>query len=112
MAVSGVLHGAGIVRVNLPPMVAIASFVVLGSIIGARFAGTDVWLLRRLTVVGLGALAVGTTVACAFALAAAALLSLPVGNVVVAYAPGALEAMTTLAFALDLDPAYVGTHHI
>jgi uncharacterized membrane protein AbrB (regulator of aidB expression) len=29
-----------------------------------------------------------------------------------AFAPGALEAMTTLAFALNLDPAYVGTHHI
>jgi uncharacterized membrane protein AbrB (regulator of aidB expression) len=32
--------------------------------------------------------------------------------VVMAFAPGALEAMTTLAFALNLDPAYVGTHHI
>jgi len=39
-------------------------------------------------------------------------LSLPVGDVVMAFAPGALEAMTTLAFALNLDPAYVGTHHI
>jgi hypothetical protein len=29
-----------------------------------------------------------------------------------AFAPGALEAMTTLAFALNLDPAYVGTHHV
>ena len=29
-----------------------------------------------------------------------------------AFAPGALEAMTTLAFALNLDPAYVGTHHL
>jgi uncharacterized protein len=47
-----------------------------------------------------------------FAVAAAFLLSLPVGDVVMAFAPGALEAMTTLAFALNLDPAYVGTHHI
>jgi len=44
--------------------------------------------------------------------ATALLLSLPVGDVVMAFAPGALEAMTTLAFALNLDPAYVGTHHI
>jgi uncharacterized protein len=85
---------------------------VMGSIIGARFVGTDLWLLRRLTVVGLGALAVGTAVASVFAVAAALLLSLPVGDVVMAFAPGALEAMTTLAFALNLDPAYVGTHHI
>jgi membrane AbrB-like protein len=112
MAVSGVLHATGLVKVNLPQPVAIMSFVVMGSIIGARFAGTDIWLLRRLTVVGLGALAVGTAVASVFAVAAAVLLSLPVGDVVMAFAPGALEAMTTLAFALDLDPAYVGTHHI
>jgi uncharacterized protein len=112
MAVSGVLHATGWVKVNLPLPAAIVAFVVMGSIIGARFAGTDIWLLRRLTVVGLGALAVGTAVASVFAVAAAFLLSLPVGDVVMAFAPGALEAMTTLAFALNLDPAYVGTHHI
>ncbi|HEV2954479.1 MAG TPA: AbrB family transcriptional regulator [Xanthobacteraceae bacterium] len=112
MAVSGVLHGTGLVKVNLPLPAAIVAFVVMGSIIGARFAGTDLWLLRRLTVVGLGALAVGTAIMSAFAVAAAVLLSLPVGDVVMAFAPGALEAMTTLAFALNLDPAYVGTHHV
>jgi membrane AbrB-like protein len=112
MAVSGALHATGLVKVNLPLPAAIVAFVVMGSIIGARFAGTDLWLLRRLTVVGLGALAVGTAVASVFAVAAALLLSLPVGDVVMAFAPGALEAMTTLAFALNLDPAYVGTHHI
>ena len=112
MAVSGVLHATGLVQVNLPLPAAIVAFVVMGSIIGARFVGTDLWLLRRLTLVGLGALAVGTAVMSAFAIAAALLLSLPVGDVVMAFAPGALEAMTTLAFALNLDPAYVGTHHI
>jgi uncharacterized protein len=112
MAVSGTLHATGLVKVNLPLPAAIVAFVVMGSIIGARFAGTDIWLLRRLTVVGLGALAVGTAVASVFAVAAALLLALPVGDVVMAFAPGALEAMTTLAFALNLDPAYVGTHHI
>jgi uncharacterized membrane protein AbrB (regulator of aidB expression) len=68
--------------------------------------------LRQLTMVGLGALVVGTVVSSAFAIACAFLLALPVGDVVIAFAPGALEAMTTLAFVLNLDPAYVGTHHI
>jgi uncharacterized protein len=112
MAVSGVLHGSGLITVGLPPAAAIATFIVLGSAVGARFAGTDIWLLRRLALVGLGALAVGTTVACAFAIAAAVLLSLHGGDVIVAYAPGAIEAMTTLAFALHLDPAFVGVHHV
>jgi uncharacterized protein len=112
MAVSGVLHATGLVKVNLPLPLAIVAFVVMGSIIGARFAGTDIWLLRRLTLIGLGALAVGTVIATVFAVGAALLLSLPVGDVVMAFSPGALEVMTTLAFALNLDPAYVGTHHI
>jgi uncharacterized protein len=112
MAVSGVLHATSLVQVNLPLPAQIVAFVVMGSIIGARFVGTDIWLLRRLTLMGLGALAVGTAVASVFAVAGALLLSLPVGDVVMAFAPGALEAMTTLAFALNLDPAYVGTHHI
>lgn len=112
MAVSAVLHATGLVKVNLPLPAAIVAFIVMGSIIGARFVGTDIWLLRQLTLVGLGALAVGTAVASVFAVAAAFLLALPVGDVVMAFAPGALEAMTTLAFALNLDPAYVGTHHV
>ena len=30
----------------------------------------------------------------------------------IAYAPGGLDAMTILAFALHLDPAFVGAHHL
>jgi uncharacterized membrane protein AbrB (regulator of aidB expression) len=29
-----------------------------------------------------------------------------------AYAPGGVEAMTIMAFALGLDPAFVGAHHV
>ncbi len=29
-----------------------------------------------------------------------------------AYAPGAIEAMTIIAFALHLDPVFVGVHHL
>jgi len=110
MTASGILHGIGLIRVSLPQAPAIASFVVLGAIIGVRFAGADVWLLRRLAVVGIGALAVGMAVAGIFAVATATLLSLRIADVVIAYAPGGLEAMTILAFALNLDPVYVGVH--
>jgi uncharacterized membrane protein AbrB (regulator of aidB expression) len=30
----------------------------------------------------------------------------------VAYAPGAVDAMLLLALALNFDPVYVGTHHL
>lgn len=112
MVTSGVLHGSGLVQANLPPAVTTASFVALGAMVGARFAGTDIRALARFAGPALGALLVGTVVACAFAVAAAAVLSLRVGDVVVAYAPGGLEVMTILAFALHLDPAFVGVHHL
>ena len=40
------------------------------------------------------------------------MLSLPVAEVMIAYAPGALDAMMLLALALHLDPVYVGAHHL
>jgi uncharacterized membrane protein AbrB (regulator of aidB expression) len=45
-----------------------------------------------------------------FAVVTAMLLSIRIADVVIAYAPGGLEAMTILAFALNLDPVYVGVH--
>src|SRR5436853_1209530 len=94
MAASGVLHGGGWVHAFLPVPVAIGSFVVMGAMIGTRLGGADIRRLARLGLVGLGALAVGTTVGCLFALVVATLLSLRLADVVMAYAPGAIEAMT------------------
>lgn len=112
MLTSGILHGAGFIRISLPPALVIASFVCLGAMIGARFYGTDLVRLRELFRASFGALLVGTTVAALFAAATAWLLSLNFADVLVAYAPGGLEAMTILAFALHLDPVFVGAHHL
>lgn len=112
MVTSGFLHGAGWVHINLPPAIIIASFVGLGALIGSRFLGTDLARLRELAHAAFGALFVGTSVAAAFALATAWLFSLSFADVLIAYAPGGLEAMTILAFALHLDPAFVGAHHL
>jgi membrane AbrB-like protein len=112
MAASGVLHGAGWVHAFLPVPVAIASFIVMGAMIGTRLGGADIRQLARLGLVGIGALIVGTTVGCLFAVGVAALLSLRTADMVIAYAPGAIEAMTIIAFALHLDPVFVGVHHL
>jgi membrane AbrB-like protein len=112
MAASGVLHGSGAVHAFLPVPVAICSFIVMGAMIGTRLGGADIRQLLRLSLVGIGALLVGTTVGCLFAFGVAALLSLRLADVVMAYAPGAIEAMTIIAFALHLDPVFVGVHHL
>jgi membrane AbrB-like protein len=112
MAASGVLHGSGLVHAFLPVPVAICSFIVMGAMIGTRLGGADIRQLARLGLVGLGALLVGTTVGCLFAAIVAWSLNLRLADVVMAYAPGAIEAMTIIAFALHLDPVFVGVHHL
>jgi uncharacterized protein len=112
MAASGVLHGGGFVHAFLPVPIAILSFIVMGAMIGTRLGGADLRQLARLGLVGVGALLVGTAVGCLFAFAVATLLSLRMADVFMAYAPGAIEAMTIIAFALHLDPVFVGVHHL
>ena len=112
MAASGVLHGGGWVHAFLPVPIAICSFIVMGAMIGTRLGGADFRSLARLGLVGIGALLVGTTVGCLFAAVVAWGLNLRLADVVMAYAPGAIEAMTIIAFALHLDPVFVGVHHL
>jgi len=112
MAASGVLHGGGWVHAFLPVPVAICSFIVMGAMIGTRLGDADIRQLARLSLVGVGALLVGTTVGCLFAAGVAWALSLRTSDMVIAYAPGAIEAMTIIAFALHLDPVFVGVHHL
>src|SRR3954467_4109909 len=112
MAASGALHGGGWVHAFLPVPVAICSFVVMGAMIGTRLGGADIRQLARLGLVGIGALLIGVAVGGLFAAVVAWALNLRLADVVMAYAPGAIEAMTIIAFALHLDPVFVGVHHL
>ena len=112
MISSAVLHGAGIVTVTLPSWLAILAFVVLGALTGTRFSNMDVRMLRHLAAAAFGALVVSVGVASACALAAASILGMDHGPMVIAYAPGAIDAMMVLALALNYDAAFVGAHHL
>jgi uncharacterized membrane protein AbrB (regulator of aidB expression) len=47
-----------------------------------------------------------------FAAVLISMLSLRAAEVMIAFAPGAVDAMMLLALALNLDPVYVGAHHL
>ena len=109
---SAVLHGADIVSVSLPAFLALPSLVLLGVIIGSRLNGISARGFGKLLLPSLGCFAlslIGTGLA---GVAAVLLVDLPAPNVALAYAPGALEALTVLAFQFDIDPAYVAAHHV
>jgi hypothetical protein len=110
--VSAGLHGAGIVSGNWPEPVLVTCFVALGILIGMRFAGTSVAELLGITRAGLGAFALAVLVAGAGAVVVVSFTDIALGPALLAFAPGGLEAMAVLSFALGLDPAYVSIHQL
>ncbi|MGE0211510.1 MAG: AbrB family transcriptional regulator [Parvibaculaceae bacterium] len=107
-----ILEISGVVSGQMPQWFLIPAYVVLGLIIGARFAGMGLPALRDMLALGIGGFILSLTIAVAGALAASWLSGVSPLAALVAFAPGGLEAMTIMAFALNLDPAYVGTHQI
>jgi membrane AbrB-like protein len=109
---SAVLHGTGLVHGTLPTEVGIMAFVLLGAGIGGRFTGVGPRAIAAAMPVALIAFLSSMLVAMAFAWPASRLAGVPYATAFIAFAPGGLEAMAVLAFALGLDPLYVGAHHL
>lgn len=112
LAVSATLHATGLNTSQLPGAAIIAAQVALGCLIGGRLQGADRGELARVSVTGLGAVLVGLALSALFAFAVEVMLGIEFAQALLAFAPGAIEAMALMAISLDLDPAYVGAHHI
>lgn len=112
MLASAVLHGAGLVEGRLPPPILLLGFVVTGVVIGIRFKGTRLGLLLATLPGAIGSVLLALLLSAGFAALGAGLLGLPFGQLWLAYAPGGVEAMAIMAFALQLDAAFVGAHHV
>jgi membrane AbrB-like protein len=109
---SAALHGSGLIHAVVPVWVANLAMMALGGVIGARFANTAPRLLVDYLAAAFGSFAVAVTIATLFAAVAINMMALPVPEVVIAYAPGSVDAMMLLALALHLDPVFVGAHHV
>jgi membrane AbrB-like protein len=112
MFAGAALHLSGTVSGTMPPAILIPSQVLLGAFIGLRFSGSDAKLLRAAALPSIGSFVIAIAVTALVAAAVSYGLALPMGQVLVAFAPGGLEAMTILAFVLGVDPAYVGVHQL
>ena len=97
---------------SVPNWLAIAAFIMLGSLTGTRFAGMDLRAAAAARPLPWDHSLVGAVVFDAVRASAASVLSLNIGDAVLAYAPGAIEAMMILALALHFDPAFVAAHHL
>ncbi|HEY5377905.1 MAG TPA: AbrB family transcriptional regulator [Pseudolabrys sp.] len=112
MLTSAALHGTGLIHVVMPWWVTNTVMISFGAVTGSRFAGTPLRLLANFLGAAFGSFAVALAVAGISSAGLVSILSLPIGEVMIAFAPGAVDAMMLLALALNLDPVYVGAHHL
>ena len=77
-----------------------------------RSANTPLRLLLHYVGAAFGSFATAVAIVAVFAFILVELLSVPMAEVLIAYAPGAVDAMMLLALALNLNPVYVGAHHL
>jgi membrane AbrB-like protein len=109
---SGVLHGTGMVEGGLPPSVRGIALVGIGALIGSRFARMKPKVLFSHVNAALGSFAVAIIVSALFVAVIALTTHVRFSDVIVAFAPGAMDAMLALALTLHIDPIFVGAHHL
>jgi membrane AbrB-like protein len=109
---SSVLHGTGLVEGGLPPWVRGVALVGIGALIGARFARMKAKILLGHVNAALGSFAVAIVISAIFVAVIALTTHVRFADIVVAFAPGAMDAMLALALTLHIDPIFVGAHHL
>jgi membrane AbrB-like protein len=112
MVGSSVLHGAGLIDGGLPPLVRSIALIGIGTLIGSRFSRMRTSTLLRHLTAGLGSFAIAIAISAVFVTLVAWTTNVRFADVLVAYAPGAMDAMLALALTLHIDPIFVGAHHL
>ena len=112
MGVSAAGHVMSLTPGRLPDAVTFVALLLMGTLIGSRFAGQTLSQIRSAMVAGVWVTAVSVAGAVAGIIVAMLALGLPPALLIVAFAPGGVEAMAAIAISLGLDPAFVAAHHV
>lgn len=114
LVLSALVHGTGLTEAAPPPFIVFMAQVVVGSALGARFAGLSVRAVGK----ALGASATATVVMLAVTMTVSlglhqsGLVDESLTALVLAYAPGGVTEMSLIALTLNAGVAFVATHHI
>jgi uncharacterized protein len=109
---SSVLHGSGLIEGGLPPSVRGIALIGIGSLIGSRFARMKTKVLFSHVNAALGSFGIAIVISAVFVAVIALTTHVRIADIVVAFAPGAMDAMLALALTLHIDPIFVGAHHL
>lgn len=109
---SSLLHGTGVIEGGLPPWVRGIALVGIGTLIGTRFARMKISVLLSHVNAALGSFAIAIVISAIFVAVIALTTPVRFADIIVAFAPGAMDAMLALALTLHIDPIFVGAHHL
>lgn len=101
-----IAHGA------LPAPALIFANVILGTLLASRFQDFSPGELLYGLGDGLAGFAIALAISIIGAVLAGFMAHQPFALTLLAFSPGGLDAMTVIALALNLDPAYVGAHQL
>jgi membrane AbrB-like protein len=109
---SSVMHGAGWVEGGVPQWAYLTALIGIGILIGCRFGKIKPRTILSHIAAALGSFVVAIAISAVFVAAIALLTHVKFSDIVVAFAPGAMDAMLALALTLHVDPVFVGAHHL
>jgi membrane AbrB-like protein len=102
----------GVVEARLPNLVVIPCTIALAALTGSRFRPGDLAVLPYIAGPALTAFAIALAVSTISAGLVTSIFDVNFIQTLLAFAPGAFDALTILAFQMDIDPAYVAAHHV
>jgi len=109
---SSVMHGAGWVEGGVPQWAYLTALIGIGTLIGTRFGRISPRTILSHIGAAIGSFAVAIAISGVFVAAIALMTHVKFSDIVVAFAPGAMDAMLALALTLHVDPVFVGAHHL
>ena len=109
---SSVMHGFGLIDGGVPQWAYLTALIGIGTLIGSRFGKIRPRTILSHLGAAIGSFAVAILISAVFVAAIALMTHVRFGDIVVAFAPGAMDAMLALALTLHVDPVFVGAHHL
>lgn len=112
MIVSAGVHLSGLTDAAPPVIVVSLAQVILGSAVGARFSGMKLHEVARYLKFGAIATMMLLALTVVYSLILQQLMDVPFGAFILAFSPGGLTEMSLVALAMQIDIAFVATHHM
>ena len=112
MILSGIVHLTGLTGAPPPTLAVNAAQLVMGTVVGCRFAGARPREIARDLTLAAGSSTAMLTIALGTALVVTSLTGIGLRETFLTFSPGGLPEMSLLALAMNADIAFVATIHI